>query len=84
MKTNKIKVVSVEYVESGTFVGGEEDCFNADINNHSNYLVIKDTDFRDIQNGANKYCKILHLLTNDESGDLEFIRHQVLKIVEGK
>ena len=41
----KTKYVSVEYIESGTFVGGEEDCFNAEIEQNKEYVVISKSDF---------------------------------------
>ena len=81
---NSIKTVAVEYIESGTFVGGEEDCYKAKINSDGNYLVIKERDYNNLQCAASKYTKILHILSNDESGDLGFVRCQVLKIVENK
>ena len=77
--SNKIKVVSVDYIESGTFVGGEEDCYNADINKEEPYVVIKEIDYALLQITANKYVKILNLLAQDESGDLDFIKFKVDK-----
>ncbi len=41
----KIKTVPVEYIESGTFCGGEEDCYNAKIDDNQSYLVIEEGDY---------------------------------------
>lgn len=37
--------VEVEYLESGTFVGGEEDCFNAEISSGETCYVIKKAEY---------------------------------------
>ena len=81
---NSIKTVSVEYIESGTFQAGEEDCGRAGINSEDIiYVVIKEIDYAALQINANKYVKILKVITEDETGDIDFIKHSINKIIEG-
>lgn len=56
----KIKSVEVEYLESGTFVGGEEDTSNAGIERDETcYVVSKDT-FKFMEECVKK-CKALKI-----------------------
>lgn len=41
-------IVEVEYIESGTFCGGEEDCFNAEIESGAECVVLKKEIWEDI------------------------------------
>lgn len=50
MKLRKIPFVEVEYVDSGTFQGGEEDCYYLQVDenegfNHKEFVVIRKEDF---------------------------------------
>lgn len=44
-----MKTVEVQYIESGTFVGGEEDTSNADIERGEDCLVIKKESLSELQ-----------------------------------
>lgn len=46
--SNAIKTVDVEYIENGTFVGGEEDCSRAGINDKTEYIVLKKSDYEQL------------------------------------
>jgi len=43
-----IKYVNAEYIESGTFVSGEEDCYNLDLKPMDEVIVMKKSDFQKI------------------------------------
>jgi len=73
MKLPKIKSVEVEYIESGTFCGGEEDVFNAGVERGETCVVIKKGDFLNLK-------KALKLIQDDETGDFEFCKHQIEKL----
>lgn len=70
----KIKKVSVEYIESGTFVGGEEDCFLSGIKRGDDCFVISHQELGKIQNAIDAVFK-------DESGDLEFVKYKIKEIM---
>lgn len=40
-----MKYINAEYIESGTFVSGEEDCYNLGLRNDTDVVVIKKSDF---------------------------------------
>ncbi len=44
-----IKYIEAEYIESGTFVTGEEDCFNLNLKEDSDVIIIKKSDFKKIK-----------------------------------
>lgn len=70
----KIKKVSVEYIESGTFVGGEEDCSLAGIKRGDDCFVLSHQELGKIQNAINAVFK-------DQSGDLEFVKYRIKEIM---
>lgn len=47
LNLNKKNIVGVpvEYVESGTFLGGEEDCSIANVDSKTEYVVISKKDY---------------------------------------
>lgn len=73
MKLPKIKSVEVEYIDSGSFQGGEEDVFKADIGYDETCVVIKKRDFQNLK-------KALKLIQEDKTGDFEFVKHQIEKL----
>lgn len=70
----KIKKISVEYIESGTFVGGEEDCFLAGIKRGDDCFVISEKELIKIEHA-------LKAIFEDESGDLEFVKYKIKEIM---
>lgn len=40
-----LNYITAEYIESGTFVSGEEDSFNLGVRNDSDVIIIKKSDF---------------------------------------
>lgn len=43
-----IKYIHAQYIESGTFVSGEEDCYNLDLKAHDDVIIMKKSDFQKI------------------------------------
>lgn len=44
-----INYIVAEYIESGTFVSGEEDCYNLNLRNDRDVVVIKKSEFDKIK-----------------------------------
>jgi hypothetical protein len=57
MIPNKINIVSIDYVGQGTFMAGEEDCFNAGVDSSEPYVAIKELDFFTMRDAASKYVE---------------------------
>lgn len=45
----KIKKLSVDYIESGTFIGGEEDSYNFGVSDQEAYVVVRTKDLKKLQ-----------------------------------
>lgn len=59
-RPKKIKFAVVDYIKSGTFIGGEEDISNANLDTDGDCVVIKQTDFDALREKAWMYddlCK---------------------------
>ncbi len=79
-----IKHVKVEYIESGTFQGGEEDTSKAGINYGEECVVISKANFKLLKNGLKNYNKLRDLVLLDFSGDLDFIKYQINEFEQKK
>lgn len=57
MSTTQTKHVEVEYIESGTFQGGEEDVSKANIDYGEDCIVIKKVDFEKLRDMSDAIAK---------------------------
>ena len=80
----KIKHVKAEYIESGTFQGGEEDTSKAGIEYGEECIVISKANFKLLKNGLENYKKLREFILEDETGDIDFIKFQMKELEEGK
>jgi hypothetical protein len=82
-----IKTVLVDYIESGTFVGGEENAFVSGIKIGEQCVVLKEEDYELLliaAKFAKKAKKVLkNIVDQDESIDLE-TGNQVRNLAYGK
>jgi hypothetical protein len=75
-----MKTVNVECIESGTFVGGEEETYDAGIEVGDVCVVMRKEDYKSLKTTANNYKKLKKILFEDESGDLEFVKSAARKL----
>jgi hypothetical protein len=74
---DKIKHTKAEYIESGSYQGGEEEAWNLGVRSGDDCIVMPEAEFRKIE-------LIFRLIESDDSGDIEFIKHQIRKILAGE
>jgi hypothetical protein len=74
---DKIKHTKAEYIESGSYQGGEEEAWDIGVRSGDDCVVMKEAEFQKIE-------LIFRLIENDDSGDFEFIKHQIGKILTGE
>ena len=60
---NKIKFLEVEYIDKGTFVGGEEEAYDLDenLNGKTELVVIKKSDFDNLIKDSESLNAILNI-----------------------
>lgn len=84
MSNNPIKHVKVEYIESGTFQGGEEDVSKAGIEYGEDCIVISKSTFKNLKKSQVNYEKIKGFIVDDSTGDIDFIKFQIKNLEKSK
>lgn len=69
-----IKTLKVEHWNRGEFIAREDDLTDDFPTKGAEYIVIKEKDF-------NKLVKFIEVILEDCSGDLEFVKYKVKKIL---
>ena len=72
-----MKHVKVEYIESGTFQGGEEDTSKAGIKYGEDCIVISKKNYKLLLQQNRERLKIREFIYGSLDGDLDFIKYQI-------
>jgi hypothetical protein len=84
MSDKPIKYVSVEYIESGTFQGGEENVSEAGIEYGEECVVISKANFKKLKEFEKDYKTIRGFVINNAEGDIDFIKYQIAQLDKKK
>ena len=78
---SKKQHLHVEYIESGTFCGSEEHCYDAEIKTDDICVVMKEGRFNTLLRKAKKYDKIIKAILS--SNDYMELGKKITNIIEG-
>lgn len=73
----EIKYTNIEHLQGGSFMCHEEDAAQLGFSCGEMGVLLPVKEFEKIQS-------VFQLIRDDESGDFEFVKYQIKKIMEGK